>query len=60
MSKVIKEPTHNKFHYTPTHDFGVYQCFLNFKEEYLQKIIADIYKLEQDPKKRYHSTGRTF
>ena len=40
--------------------YNAYHCNLNFNPETLAKIISQIYELENDPEKKYHSAGRTF
>ena len=48
--------------FNPVHikTYNAYQCNLNFNPETLAKIISQIYELENDPEKKYHSAGRTF
>ena len=40
--------------------YNAYRCNLNFNPETIAKIIFQIYELENDPDKKYHSVGRTF
>lgn len=39
---------------------GIYNCDLGFNQPTIDKIVEQIYELENDEEKRYHSAGRTF
>jgi hypothetical protein len=39
----------NKITYLKTHEYGVYLTDLKFKDTFLQKIIRDIYEIENSP-----------
>ena len=51
----------NKITYFKTHEYGIYLTDLKFKDTFLQKIIRDIYEIENAPNNKYsHPTGVTF
>lgn len=39
---------------------GIYNCDLGFNQSTLDKIVEQIYELENDNNRSYHSAGRTF
>ena len=51
----------NNFNYNTVTDLGVYSCDLNFNKETLNKICEQVYELENEPDKKFHSySSRTF
>ena len=42
------------------HFYGYYQESLNFNDDIIEKIIEEIYCLENHPDKKFHGVGRTF
>lgn len=52
--------TENTFNYKPYYTAGVYQCMLNFNQNTYDKIIEQMYEMENNPENMYSSDSRTF